>query len=188
MLHRLLCLTFPNSRTTACISPPRKGSGGTKIHGAHTLQSIITLTPFVAAVLAVSATGSLFRPGGWYQQLKKPSWTPPGWLFGPAWALLYIAIAVAGWLVWQQAGLGLALAVWAIQLCFNGAWSWVMFGRRQIGAAMLTLCALWLGVATFAILAWPISRTASQLFWPYLAWVSFAGALNFAIWRLNRSI
>ncbi len=151
------------------------------------MQSYVTLTPFVAAVLAVSMTGSLFRPGDWYQRLDKPSWTPPGWLFAPAWALLYIAMAVAGWLVWLQAGIGPALVVWTIQLIFNGAWSYVMFGRKQIGAAMLTLCGLWLLVALFAWMAWPISRSASMLFWPYLAWVSFAGALNFSIWRRNPS-
>ena len=151
------------------------------------MQSYVTLTPFVAAVLAVSMTGSLFRPGDWYQRLDKPSWTPPGWLFAPAWALLYVAIAVAGWLVWQQAGFGPALMVWAIQLIFNGAWSYVMFGRKQIGTAMLTLCGLWLCGAVFAWMAWPISQSASMLFWPYLAWVSFAGALNFSIWRRNPS-
>ncbi len=150
------------------------------------MQNYLTLPPFIAIVLAVSATGSLFRPGDWYKQLKKPSWTPPGWLFGPAWAVLYIAIAVSGWLTWQAAGVTLVLAVWAIQLVFNAVWSWVMFGRKQIGAAMLTLCALWLFVALYAVLVWPISKSASQLFWPYLAWVTFAGSLNFAIWRLNR--
>ncbi len=151
------------------------------------MQNFTSLIPFGVAVIAVSITGSMFRPGDWYATLKKPSWTPPGWLFAPVWTMLYVAIAVAGWLVWQQAGFGPALAVWIIQLALNGAWSYVMFGRKQIGAAMLTLCALWLFVALFAWLAWPISQTASLLFWPYLAWVSFAGALNFTIWRSNKS-
>jgi translocator protein len=151
------------------------------------IQSYWTLTPFVAAVLTAAITGNYFRPGTWYANLDKPPWTPPGWLFGPAWACLYVAIAVAGWTIWQQAGLHIALAIWVIQLGVNAAWSWVMFGRREIGAAMLTLCCLWLLVAAFAIVSWSVSPSASQLFWPYLAWVTFAGALNFSIWRRNRN-
>ncbi len=151
------------------------------------MQNYSSLIPFVASVMTVSVTGAMFRPGEWYQSLDKPSWTPPDWLFPPAWTLLYIAIAVAGWLVWLQNGFGPPLLVWTIQLVLNGAWSYVMFGRKNIGAAMLTLGGLWLSVAWFAWLAWPVDQTASMLFWPYLAWVSFAGALNFAIWRLNRS-
>jgi translocator protein len=151
------------------------------------VQNYSSLIPFIASVIAVSLTGSMFRPAEWYKSLAKPSWTPPSWLFAPVWTLLYIAIAVAGWLVWKQVGFGQALIVWTIQLLLNGSWSYVMFGAKNIGAAMLTLCALWLSVALFAWLAWPIDQTASMLFWPYLVWVSFAGALNFAIWRLNPS-
>lgn len=151
------------------------------------MQNYSSLIPFVASVMTVSVTGAMFRPGEWYKSLDKPSWTPADWLFAPAWALLYIAIAVAGWLVWLQNGFGPPLIVWIIQLVLNGAWSYVMFGWKNIGAAMLTLGGLWLSVALFAWLAWPVDQTASMLFWPYLAWVSFAGALNFAIWRMNRS-
>ena len=151
------------------------------------MQNYSSLIPFVASVMTVSVAGAMFKPGEWYKALAKPSWTPPNWLFAPVWTLLYIAIAVAGWLVWQHQGFGPPLIVWTIQLVLNGAWSYVMFGRKNIGAAMLTLCGLWLSVALFAWLAWPIDPTASMLFWPYLAWVSIAGALNFAIWRLNRS-
>ncbi|MEQ1611947.1 MAG: TspO/MBR family protein [Hyphomicrobiaceae bacterium] len=149
------------------------------------MQRYLTLLPFLGAVLAVASTGALFRPGPWYDSLRKPSWTPPGWLFGPAWALLYVLIAFAGWIVWRADGFGLPLAVWIVQLLVNGSWSWVMFGLRRIGAAMAVLCLLWLAIITFMALAWPLSTDASLLFAPYLAWVTFAGALNFAVWRLN---
>lgn len=145
----------------------------------------LTLLPFLAIVFAVSLSGVMFPPGTWYQGLQKPAFTPPGWLFGPVWSTLYVMIAVAGWLVWQRAGSKPALTFWVVQILLNASWSWMMFGRHQIGAAMLILCLLWLAIVGFIVKAWPISRIASGLFIPYLAWVTFAGALNFAIWRLN---
>ena len=151
------------------------------------MENYTSLIPFVTSVLLVSMTAAMFKPAEWYKSLRKPPWTPPNWLFAPVWTVLYIAIAVAGWLVWKKAGFGPALNVWTIQLLLNGSWSYVMFGAKNIGAAMLTLCALWLFVALFAYMAWPIDRVGSMLFWPYLAWVTIAGALNFSIWRLNRS-
>jgi translocator protein len=149
------------------------------------MQSYLTLVPFLAAVLAVSSTGAFFRPGVWYAGLRKPSWTPPNWLFGPAWAVLYVMIAFAGWFVWQAVGVGPVLALWFGQMLINASWSWVMFGMRRIGAALATLVLLWLSIAAFIIFAWPIAPNASLLFMPYLAWVTFAGALNFAVLRLN---
>jgi translocator protein len=152
------------------------------------MMRAMTFLPFLVAVLAVSTTGALFRPGPWYTGLRKPVWTPPGWLFGPVWSVLYVMIAVAGWLVWERVGFGGLLALWTVQLLINASWSWVMFGRRRIGMALATLCLLWLAVTAFIMAAWPISPTAALLFLPYLAWGTFAGALNFTIWRLNRGV
>jgi translocator protein len=149
------------------------------------MWTYLTLLPFLAAVFAVSLTGALFRPGPWYRDLRKPTWTPPGWLFGPVWSVLYVMIAVAGWLVWQEVGFGPILAIWIIQLLFNASWSLVMFGMKKVGWALVTLCLLWVGVAAFIIAAWPVSPTASLLFVPYLMWGTFAGALNLTIWRMN---
>jgi translocator protein len=149
------------------------------------MQRYLSLLPFLAAVFAVSLSGALFRPGEWYLSLQKPSFTPPGWLFAPAWTVLYVFIAVAGWKLWQAAGTGVAFGFWVAQLLLNASWSWVMFGRHEIGNAMIVLCLMWLSIVGFIVTAWPASRTASLLFLPYLAWVTFAGALNFAIWRLN---
>jgi translocator protein len=149
------------------------------------MKSYLMLLPFVVLVGITAVTGARFMPGEWYAELAKPSWTPPNWLFGPAWTILYIMIAIAGWRVWLQAGAGLVLAVWLVQLAFNMAWSWIMFGEHKIGLAFADIMLLWLSILAFIVLAWPVDRVAAWLFIPYLAWVSYAATLNFAIWRLN---
>lgn len=149
------------------------------------MATYLPLGAFLALVFIAATTGALFQPGPWYASLAKPSWTPPNWLFPVAWSILYTMIAVAGWKVWQAEGVRAALVVWSIGLAFNMAWSWIMFGRQEIGLALVDLVLLWLAIVTFMLLAWPVSRTAVYLFVPYFFWVSFAGALNFAVWRLN---
>jgi benzodiazapine receptor len=144
-----------------------------------------SLFVFLALVAAASATGALYEPGPFYAALAKPAWTPPDWIFAPAWAILYVMIALAGWIVWRAQGLGAALWVWLVQLCLNAAWPWLMFGRKQIDMAMIDVTAMWLVIVAFIVVAWPVRRSASLLFVPYLAWVSFAAALNFAVLRLN---
>jgi translocator protein len=150
-----------------------------------TLKSAVILAVFIGLVAVVSTTGSMFRPGSWYEALAKPSWTPPGWLFPPVWAVLYLMIAIAGWRVYMTSGLGPALAVWLIGLMLNGAWSYIMFGQQQIGVAALDIVALWVTIVAFIALTWNGDRVASLLFVPYLVWVSYAAVLNIEIYRLN---
>jgi tryptophan-rich sensory protein len=145
----------------------------------------LSLLVFITLVAAAAVSGGQFRPGAWYAALAKPAWTPPGWLFGPVWAVLYLMIAVAGWLVWRAEGLRAALMVWGLQLALNGAWSWLMFGRQAIGLALIDILAMLAAIIAFIVLARPVSRPAALLFVPYLAWVSFATALNATIWRMN---
>lgn len=149
------------------------------------MSNAVSLIVFLGLVALAAVTGSQFMPGPWYQTLTKPWWTPPNWAFPIAWTLLYIMIAIAGWRVWKAEGIGAALAVWAIGLVLNAAWSWIMFGRHEIGLALADLALLWVSIAVFIALALPVDRLSAYLFVPYLAWVSYAGALNFAIWRLN---
>lgn len=149
------------------------------------MTKYFSLAVFLALVFAAGSSGAVFQAGPWYAGLNKPSWTPPGWLFGPVWAVLYVMIAVAGWLIWEKLGWSGLLALWGVQLVFNAAWSWIMFGRHEIGWAFADVVALWLAVAAFILAAWPVSQTAALLFLPYLAWATFAGALNFEVWRLN---
>lgn len=161
---------------------------GTGIHAREMVVSDwLSLLPFIGAVFAVASTGAIFMPGAWYQSLEKPSWTPPSWLFAPAWTVLYGMIAVAGWLVWKAGGGAMVLGAWALNLVFNAAWSWLMFGRRQIAVALIDALAMLATIILFIVLAAPVSATASWLFVPYLAWVSFAAFLNFTILRLNPS-
>ncbi len=149
------------------------------------MSRIVSIVPFVLLTLAAAAMGAQFRPGAWYVALQKPAWTPPGWLFGPVWTVLYVMIALAGWIAWRRQGWSAATGLWLVALAANGAWSWLFFGRQAIGAALVDILVLWLAIAAFIVATWRASRSASLLFVPYLAWVSFATALNAAIWRLN---
>ena len=148
------------------------------------------LIPFAAASFGAAATGAIFRPGQWYKQLDKPRWRPPDWLFGPVWTILYLAIALSGWLVWSEAGIAgaaLPLAVYTLQLLLNAAWTPIFFGLHRPGLALLEILMLWLAILATIVLFHPISAAAAWLLVPYLAWVSFASALNFSIWLRNRA-
>ncbi len=147
--------------------------------------SLLGLLPFIAACFVAALSGAVFRPGDWYEHLAKPRWRPPNWLFGPAWTVLYICIAVSGWLAWRQAGWGLAMEVYAVQLLLNAGWSACRFGMRRLDLAFGELILLWLSIALTAALFAPISTAAATLLLPYLAWVTFAGALNFTLWQMN---
>ena len=149
------------------------------------MTEALALVGFFAVCLVAAGTGAIWAPGEWYERLRKPSWRPPNWVFPPAWALLYAAMALAAWLVWRRAGFGPPLALWGAQLALNAAWSWVFFGLRRPDLAFAELAALWLAVAATLAAFAPVHAAAAWLMAPYLAWVTFAGALNLAIWRLN---
>jgi tryptophan-rich sensory protein len=142
---------------------------------------------FVGLVIAAAAFGGQWGAGPWYNALSKPGWTPPNWLFPVAWTVLYLMMAVAGWLIWEtpHPSRPVLLAVWGAQLLLNALWSYIFFGRKDIGVALAELSGLWVLIAVFVVLAWPVNREAALLFLPYLIWVSYAGALNAAIWRRN---
>ncbi len=140
---------------------------------------------FLLLVAITAYSGTTYLPGPFYAALQKPAWTPANEVFPPVWAALYVLIAIAGWIVWRAQGLGPLFWLWLLQLVLNGAWSYLMFGQKQITPALIDIGALWLVILAFIIAAWPVRRTASLLFVPYFLWVSFAAALNFEIWRLN---
>ncbi|MFO1350987.1 MAG: TspO/MBR family protein [Gammaproteobacteria bacterium] len=142
---------------------------------------------FLHAGCGAALFGSQFMPGAWYAALSKPAWTPPNGLFGPAWTILYIGIAIAGWLIWRNTGgrLSLPLLVWGAQLVLNGLWSYLFFGLERPAVALIDSIAMLIAIVLFIILAWPVSHIAALLFVPYALWVGFATALNFAIWRVN---
>jgi len=144
-----------------------------------------SLVPFVLIVVLTACSGVFFQPGDWYETLRKPSWTPPNWAFGPVWTALYIMIAIAGWLVWSAQGFGIAMLFWCLQLVFNGLWSFFFFGRRRMDVAFVDALLMALSIVGFIVTAWTVSTPAALLFIPYLAWVLTAAALNRAVWRLN---
>lgn len=143
---------------------------------------------FAAAGLGSLATASQVAPGGWYDTLDKPFFTPPSWLFGPVWTLLYLAMAVSGWLVWRErrfSGARMAMTLFFIQLLLNLGWSLVFFGLESPGLGLAEILVLWAVIfLTFRAFR-PISRPAAILLTPYLAWVTFATLLNAGIWWLN---
>ena len=143
---------------------------------------------FMAACVAAGATGAMFPPGAWYRALKKPSWTPPNWLFPVAWTTLYICMSWAGALAATREGASLALALWGLQIAINTLWTPVFFGLRRIRAGMVVLAALWASVALTALALWVVVPLAGILFLPYLTWVSVAAALNWSVLRLNPEV
>ncbi len=151
---------------------------------ALALAGFLGVTAVVALLGSVATATSV---GTWYQALAKPSWNPPAWLFGPVWTALYLAMAVAAWLVWLHRGEGRrqALLLFAVQLALNATWSWLFFFGRAPAAALVDIVLLWLAVAATVASFARLRPAAAWLLVPYLAWVTFAGALNAAIVHLN---
>jgi tryptophan-rich sensory protein len=141
------------------------------------------IASFGVAAISGLATGPAVRD--WYPSLAKPAWTPPSWVFGPAWTVLYALIAVSAWLVWRRAGWCRALLWYAIQLALNATWSPVFFGFHWIGLAAVNIILLWLAIGGTTVAFWKVTPVSGILFLPYLAWVTYAATLNIAIWRLN---
>ena len=154
-------------------------------------RSALGLALFVAACFAAAGLGSLVttpRISGWYAELEKPFFNPPSWLFGPVWTILFLAMAVAGWLVWRRAGFsgtGVALTLFGVQLFLNVLWSTLFFGLKSPGVALVEIILLWAAILATLVAFRRVSRVAGLLFVPYLAWVTFAAVLNLEIWRLN---
>ena len=145
------------------------------------------LVPFGLAVAAAALIGGLGVAGTAteYQSLDRPSWAPPSQLFGPVWTILYAMIAVAGWLVWRRTGWTTALTVYAVQLVLNAAWTPIFFGFGRYGLALVDIVVLWLLIGATVLLFRRVSRAAAWLLVPYWAWVTYATALNAAIWHAN---
>ncbi len=146
------------------------------------------LAGWLAAAFTAALFGSRYVPGMWYETLSKPAWTPPNWIFGPVWTLIYITMAVAAWLVWLKVGFAggkMALGLFVFHLFLNAAWSYLFFGLHRPDLALIDIFALWFTILATGLLFYRIRAVSGLLMLPYLAWVSFAAWLNFALWRLN---
>jgi tryptophan-rich sensory protein len=146
------------------------------------------LAAWLVACFLAASPGAVFMPGDWFAGLRKPAWNPPAWIFGPVWTALYTLMAVAVWWVWKRGGFRAhrgPLALFLAQLALNAGWTPLFFGLHLPGIAFAEILLLWLAITATLAAFWPINRAAAWLLAPYLAWVSFAAALNFALWRLN---
>jgi tryptophan-rich sensory protein len=152
-------------------------------HNRHVLYA------FLIGTLVVGATASVFTEpsiAGWYASLKKPSFNPPNFVFAPVWTALYVAMAVAAWRAWRVEGVrSVALTLYFLQLTLNFLWSLVFFAQHQIAMALADIAGMWIAIVATAIAFFRADRVAGLLMLPYIAWVSFAAALNAGIWRLN---
>ena len=150
--------------------------------------NVLPLAGWLVLCFAAASLGALFMPGEWYAALRKPPWNPPAWIFGPVWSALYMMMAIAAWLVWKQGGFTTQrgpLSLFFLQLVLNAAWTPLFFGLHWPGVAFGEITCLWLAIAATLAAFRRVSRLASWLLAPYLAWVSFAALLNFTLWRLN---
>lgn len=141
---------------------------------------------------AAGLIGSIFTSSAiptWYSTLEKPALNPPSWVFGPVWTSLYALMGIAAYMIWKKRSTGakvkLPLGIFAIQLVLNALWSIVFFGFHNPELALVNIALLWLLIVAAIKLFYPISRAAAWLLVPYLAWVSFASYLNYAIAALN---
>jgi translocator protein len=151
-----------------------------------TPRSWITLAIFLVVVIGVGALiGTQSTPGEWYQNLEKPPFNPPNWVFGPVWFTLYAMIAVAGWRIWSIDASSTTMKLWFAQMLLNWAWSPVWFIGQMLWPAFAIIVALLATIVAFIALARKQDKLAAWLFVPYLAWVSFATLLNLSIAILN---
>ena len=149
------------------------------------MNSKLKLFLFFILVALVASFGAYFKPGDWYLKLVKPTLIPPNWVFGPVWTVIYITIAISGWLIFSSQNLSLKLT-WILQLILNGIWSWIFFGLYRIDLALLDILALVTCVLIMTIISF---KNLKPVFWlsiPYLIWVSYATFLNASIWFYNR--
>ena len=163
---------------------PQRGPSGP----ATPWSRLLALAGFVGLCLLVGAAdGTLTATsvGTWYLSLTRPPGTPPGWVFGPVWTLLYVLMGLAAWLVWQRRAHRRALRIWSWQLALTAAWTPVFFGLRQTAPALLVililLVAICLTIAAFA----RVRPVAALLLVPYLVWTCYATYLNAGFWWLN---
>ncbi len=163
----------------------------TPIAARHPARELMALVAALALCFAVAGLGGYWTSlglGPWYEGLRKPSWNPPNWVFGPVWTALYAAMAVAAWLVWRRREtrrVGLPLGLFGLQLALNLAWSGLFFAMRSPGLAFGEVVLLWGAILATTVVFGRVSRAAGWLMVPYLLWTTYAATLNLALWRLN---
>jgi tryptophan-rich sensory protein len=161
-----------------------------KISLSHQVVGLLgwLLLSFAAAAIGAIASSDA---GAFYEQLVRPGWAPPAWLFAPVWTVLYILMGVSAWLIWREFGFKEGkspLALFSIQLGANALWSWVFFVWHQGALAFAEVTLLWCLIVATVGSFWRLNSVAAALLLPYLGWVTFACALTFAEWQLNPNL
>ena len=155
----------------------------------NTLKLIIA----IAIPLIVGGTSGFFTATGvesWYQTIARPTWNPPGWIFGPVWTTLYVMMGISLFLVWKEDTSvelkKIAIALFTVQLVLNFFWSFIFFNQHQIGWALVEIAAMWVFILLTIFAFAQVNKAAAWLLVPYISWVSFATILNYTIWQLNK--
>ena len=159
----------------------------TRSYGRAAHAAIAICVVFAASFIGNAAT--MPNIPTWYAEIQKPWFTPPNWLFGPVWTLLFTGLIVAFYRILrmdpQTPGRGRAIIIFVVQIAFNALWSIAFFGMRSPGLGLVVIVFLWSSIAVNMIAFRRLNKLSSWIFPPYLAWVTFAGALNLAIFMLN---
>ena len=156
------------------------------------MNNTVKLVIALALPLLVGFTSGMFTMEGvktWYLTINRPTWNPPNWVFAPVWTTLYILMGIALFLVWKSDSSAelkkIAIALFVVQLFLNFCWSLIFFKWQQPGWAVVELAALWITILLTIFAFAQVNKIAAWLLVPYISWVSFAGILNYTIWRLN---
>ncbi|MBU0641608.1 MAG: tryptophan-rich sensory protein [Planctomycetes bacterium] len=152
----------------------------------------MTLVFWIVLSFIPGAVGSLFTSPNiqtWYVTLNRPQFSPPNWLFGPVWTLLYLSMGIAAYIVWERRAeskaVFAALVLFVVQLFINGLWSFTFFGQHNIFQALIQIVLLWFLIVAMIVKFYQINKPAGLILVPYLLWVSFATLLNYSFWGLN---
>jgi tryptophan-rich sensory protein len=153
-------------------------------------KQVIGLVGWLLATFIAAGIGSVAssKAGTFYQQLIRPEWAPPAWIFAPVWTILYLFMGIAAWLVWRVQGFRaarIALSLYIIQLALNALWTWLFFVWRLGEIAFIEIIILWILILCTLIAFWRVRIINGVLLIPYEAWVSFASMLTYVIWKLN---
>ena len=151
-------------------------------------RSLAALAGWLLLTYSASTTAVFVSTSGWYAGLAKPTWNPPGWIFGPVWTVLYALMAVSAWRVWLQGGWSrqkTALRLYLLQWSLNALWTPLFFGLHRPGWSLAEILVLLAAILATLRTFWRVDRPASLLLLPYAAWVAFATVLNWTIWRMN---
>jgi tryptophan-rich sensory protein len=154
------------------------------------MRNALSLFGWLAVSFTASAIGAIASVNArtFYQQLDRPSWAPPGSIFGPVWTFLFALMGIAAWLIWREREskqTGAALTIFLVQLMVNALWSWLFFAWKKGSLAIIDVIVLAVLIVATIAMFWRVRPLAAILLVPYLLWVSYAAALTYAVVQRN---